>query len=200
MISQHSRIIILTLLVLANTANGLVNGEKAPAFSLFSHNGKKVSLSDFKGRIVVLEWFNKGCPFVKKFYESRAMQEWQREFTFKNVIWLTISSSSSGKQGHETAKQTTATRQRLNINSSHNLLDHDGRVGKLYGAVTTPHIFILDKQHRLAYQGAVDSIISIEMSDIAKAENYLTAALDELINEKDIKIKRTRPYGCSVKY
>ena len=118
----------------------------------------------------------------------------------KNVIWLTISSSASGKQGYETAKQTTATRQRLGINSSHSLLDHSGRVGKLYGAVTTPQIFILDKQHRLVYQGAVDSITSIEMSDIAKADNYLTAALDDLLSGNDISIKRSRPYGCSVKY
>ena len=200
MISQLNKTITLTLLILSSTAYGLIIGEKAPAFSLLSHNGSIVSLDEFKGRVIVLEWFNKGCPFVKKFYESRAMQEWQREFTFKNVIWLTISSSSAGKQGHESAIEVAATRQRLGINSTYNLLDHDGKVGKIFGAVTTPQIFILDKNHRLVYQGAVDSISSMEMTDIARADNHLTAALDQILSGQEISLKKTKPYGCSVKY
>ena len=174
--------------------------DKAPQFSLVNHEGIQVSLSDFKNKIVILEWFNKGCPFVKKFYESSNMQAWQKELTKKDIIWLTISSSVKGKQGYETIEQVKQTRNKWNINSTMNLLDHSGDVGRKYGAKTTPHIFILNKEHNIVYNGAIDDIVGIDPEEITKAKNYLLKAARALLKNEEIKIERTKPYGCSVKY
>ena len=200
MTSQLSRFLIIVLLFHSTISYALEIGEKAPTFSLFSHTGKKVSLKDFKNKIVVLEWFNKGCPFVKKFYESEYMQKWQKKYATTEIVWLTISSSAEGKQGYETIEEVKATRDKWKINSTFNLLDHTGQVGLAYGAKTTPHFFIIGKKHEILYQGAIDSILSIDSSDITKADNYVTQALELIKKEKEIKIKKTAPYGCSIKY
>ena len=200
MTSLLTKTFAIILITIAVQAHGLTIGEKAPAFSLFSHTGEKISLAEFKGKTVVLEWFNKGCPFVKKFYESNSMQAWQKKYKEKGIIWLTISSSAKGKQGHETVKEVLATRNSWKINSTANLLDHDGKVGLDYGAKTTPHFFILDGNQNLVYQGAIDSILSTDAEDIAHAKNYITTALDEILSGKEISLKSSKPYGCSVKY
>lgn len=200
MTSLHIKIIGIFLITITIQAKGLTIGEKAPAFSLFSHSGKQISLSDFQGKIIVLEWFNKGCPFVKKFYESNSMQKWQKEFQEKGIVWLTISSSAKGKQGHETIEEVSKTRQVWNINSTANLLDHDGTVGLSYGAKTTPHFFIIGPNQEILYQGAIDSILSTDAEDIPKATNYVAAALEEIRSNKEVSVKNTKPYGCSVKY
>ncbi len=200
MTSQLSRLLIIVLFFHSTISSALEIGEKAPAFSLFSHTGKKVSLEDFKEKIVVLEWFNKGCPFVKKFYESGYMQKWQKKYATTEIVWLTISSSAEGKQGHETIEEVKATRKKWKINSTLNLLDHSGQTGLAYSAKTTPHFFIIGKQQEILYQGAIDSILSIDSSDIEKADNYVIQALELIKKEKEIKTKKTAPYGCSVKY
>ena len=200
MTSLLTKIILTGALIWAPFSFALNIGDQAPNFTLVSHQDKKISLQDFKNKVIVLEWFNKGCPFVKKFYESSSMQKWQTELTKKGIIWLTISSSAKGKQGHETISEVNKTRKRWQINSTYNLLDHEGKVGQQYGAKTTPHIFVIDQKNQLAYQGAIDSILSADAEDIPKAMNYLTAATAALLNKTEIKIKKTKPYGCSVKY
>lgn len=173
---------------------------EAPDFELESHNKKTVRLSDLKGEIVVLEWFNKGCPFVKKFYEAKKMQELQQKFTGLGVKWLTIISSAKDKQGHETTIEATKTREEWQIKSSHTLLDPTGKVGKLYGAKTTPHFFIISKDQKIVYQGAIDSIPSGDPADIPQAKNYIAENLSKLVKNQKVSIDRTKPYGCSVKY
>jgi len=200
MTSLLSKIALTAFSIITIQAYGLTTGEKAPAFSLFSHTGEKISLSKFKGKIVVLEWFNKGCPFVKKFYLSKSMQQWQKEYLGKGVVWLTISSSAKGKQGHESINEVAQTRKAWDINSTANLLDHDGSVGLSYNAKTTPHFFIVGPEQTILYQGAIDSIVSAEAEDIAKSKNYIKMALEEIMAGKEVSIKNTKAYGCSVKY
>ena len=177
-----------------------VMADKAPDFSLKNHQNKEIKLSQFKDKIVVLEWFNKGCPFVKKFYESKKMQKLQEQFTDQNVVWLTMISSVKGRQGYETYQEASKTRKSWGVSSTHTLLDHQGVVGKLYGAKTTPHIFIISKDQKIVYQGAIDSIPSGDPGDISKANNYIEEGLKRLHRNKKIKLAKTKPYGCSVKY
>ena len=195
-----TKITFIAYLIWALPSLAINNGEKAIAFSLFSHTNEQINLENFKGKTIVLEWFNKGCPFVKKFYESKSMQKWQGELTQQGIIWLTISSSAHGKQGFETVTEVSETRKNWKISSTYNLLDHDGKVGKLYEAKTTPHIYVIDKNFNLVYQGAIDSILSTDQEDIPKAENYLLKAIEDLANNRSVKIAKTKPYGCSVKY
>ncbi|NDC56587.1 MAG: thioredoxin family protein, partial [Alphaproteobacteria bacterium] len=157
--------------------------------------------SDFKGKTVVLEWTNHDCPFVRKFYEAGKMQEYQKAAVADGVVWLSIISSAPGKEGHVDgvkANELTASR---NAAPSHVLLDETGTVGKLYGAKTTPHMFIIDASGVVQYHGAIDSIPSTNAADIDKATNYVTAALADLKAGKAVAaLGQSRPYGCSVKY
>lgn len=175
-------------------------GDVAPAFTLKGADGKEHSLSDFKGNIVVLEWSNPNCPYVKKFYEGGDMQAEQAKQKSKGVAWLTINSSAEGKEGYLTDKDAATLVADKKINSDAYLLDADGKVGKTYGATNTPHMFIVDKEGKIAYQGAPDSIPSADKADIAKSENYVNAAVDSLIAGKDVATKVTKAYGCGVKY
>lgn len=175
-------------------------GAPAPAFSLKDMNGKIHNLADYRGKLVVLEWVNYDCPFVKKHYGSGNMQSLQRKYTAKGVVWLSINSSAAGKQGNYAPaewKKLSAERQ---VASSAILLDSDGVTGKAYAAKTTPHMYIIDQQGKLRYQGAIDSVPSKDAADIAGAQNYVTAALDELLAGKAVSIKDSKAYGCSVKY
>ena len=175
-------------------------GSDAPAFTLKDSSGKEHSLSDYKGKFVVLEWFNEGCPFVKKHYTSGNMQKLQGEYTGKDVVWLSINSSAPGEQGHMTAESAPKTISEWNIKATKILFDHDGKVGKLYGAKTTPHMFVIDKAGKLVYQGAIDSKASADTADLASAENYVKVALDSTMAGKPVANASTKPYGCSVKY
>ncbi len=158
------------------------------------------SKESLKNKIVVFEWFNKGCPFVKKFYLSNKMQELQKKWTQKeNLVWITVVSSKEGKQGHENRSQSNETRKEWNIKSSFTHLDIGGKLGKHFGAITTPHMYIL-KNNKVLYEGAIDSIPNTEQSDIPKAKNYLDLALNEIYQDQKISIKKTKAYGCSVKY
>jgi len=184
----------------ALAAEGPVIGQPAPAFTATDSNGKTVSLADQKGKTVVLEWTNDGCPFVQKHYESGNMQSLQKAAAADGVVWFSVISSAAGKQGHvdgEGANKLTADR---NAAPTAVLLDESGVVGKAYGAKTTPHMFIIDKDGILAYRGAIDSIPSPDKADVEKAEKYVANALADLKAGRPVATADTQAYGCGVKY
>ena len=175
-------------------------GAMAPDFSLTDAAGKTQSLSQYKGKYVVLEWFNPDCPFVKKHYGSGNMQKLQAEFTGKGVVWLTIDSSAPGFEGNLSAEQATKVMAEQKLKSTAVLLDPDGKAGKAYGARNTPHMFVVSPEGKIVYEGAIDSKPSPNPADIAGATNYVKVALDESMAGKPVSQSSTRPYGCSVKY
>lgn len=177
-------------------------GAAAPAFTGTTSNGETVSLADFAGKTVVLEWTNDGCPFVKKHYATPPanMQSLQASAAADDVVWLSVISSRPGSQGHvspEKANELTTSR---GAAPAHVILDESGDIGRLYGAKTTPHMYIVTPEGKLVYDGAIDSIPSAKVEDIAKAENYVTAALADLSVGKPVATASTKPYGCAVKY
>ncbi|EWH12075.1 thiol-disulfide isomerase-like protein [Catenovulum agarivorans DS-2] len=172
----------------------------APNFSLTNEQGQTVSLSDYQGKYVVLEWTNHQCPYVEKHYNSGNMQSLQKKYTDDGVVWLSIISSAPGKQGHVSSNQAIELTQSRNAAPTHVLFDPSGNVGKLYGAKTTPHMYIIDKQGKLRYAGGIDSIKSANPADIKKAVNYVEQGLSALMSGQTISNKLTPPYGCSVKY
>jgi peroxiredoxin len=177
-----------------------VVGNQAPQFTAKDSTGKDISLNSFKGKVVVLEWFNQNCPFVKKFYKNGDMQRFQQDLGAKGVVWLTVSSSAPGKSGHVTADQAETVRTDLGMKSSALVLDESGAIGKAYGARTTPHMFVIAADGKLAYAGAIDSENSTDADDIAGAKNYVVSAVENLLANKPVETNSTEPYGCSVKY
>lgn len=175
-------------------------GDAAPDFSLPDPDGKTHSLSDFKGKHVVLEWVNHGCPFVKKHYASNNMQTLQKTYTGKGVVWLTICSSAPGKQGHMTPDEAKKSLKEHNAAPTALLLDPEGKVSRLYGVSVTPEMFIINPEGTLVYAGAIDDKPSTKAEDIAGAKNYVAAALDELLAGKPVSQAVTKAYGCSVKH
>jgi peroxiredoxin len=179
---------------------GVKTGEMAPNFTGMNDMGESVSLADLKGKYVVLEWLNHGCPFVKKHYKSGNMQAIQQDLTGEGVVWISVISSAKGKQGHASAEKSQKDRKKHGSNATHVLLDDGGAIGKMFGAKTTPHMFMIDPEGVVVYQGAIDSISSASAKDVAKAENYVMAAFNALSNGETPAVSTTRPYGCSVKY
>lgn len=179
---------------------GLEIGKPAPAFSLTDSNGKKVSLSDFGGKYVVLEWTNDQCPFVEKHYGSGNMQSLQKELSGKGVAWLSVISSAPGKQGHVDGAGANELTKSRDASPTAVLLDPEGRVGRLFEAKTTPHMYIVDPKGTLIYMGGIDSIPSTDKDDIGKATPYVKVALNEAMAGKPVSNPSTKPYGCSVKY
>lgn len=175
-------------------------GKPAPAFTLKDTSGKEHSLADFKGKLVVLEWVNHGCPFVKKHYESGNMQKVQAESAGSGAVWLSICSSAPDKQGHMSAEDAAAKAKEVDSKATAYLLDEDGTVGKAYDAKTTPEIFIINEEGLLVYKGAIDDKPSASSADIEGAVNHVTAALKEIKGGKPVTVSSTKPYGCSVKY
>jgi peroxiredoxin len=186
-------------LCISGSAQAAQVGEPAPTFQATDTTGQSRQLSDFKGKFVVLEWHNQGCPYVKKHYAGN-MQKLQKEWTGKGVVWLTVISSAPGKQGAVTADQENAYLKEKGAAPTAVLLDSDGKVGKAYGAKTTPHMFVIDPQGKLVYNGAIDSKESTDVADIATSKNYVSAALTEAMAGKTVSTASTRPYGCGVKY
>lgn len=178
----------------------VVTGNAAPDFSLVASDGQTYSLSDFKGSYVVLEWVNYECPFVKKHYSVGNMQKLQKEFTAKDVVWLSINSSAPGKQGFYSNDEINQIMKNADAAPSAYLVDSTGEVGRLYGAKTTPHMFVIDPEGQLIYQGAIDSNPSFDSADIADAENYVVAALNAAMLGESVVKGTTQSYGCSVKY
>jgi peroxiredoxin len=175
-------------------------GDTAPAISSSDTRGHTVKLEDYAGKVVVLEWTNPGCPFVKKHYGSGNMQEVQKKYTGQGVIWLTICSSAPGKQGHHSAEEWNERIAKEGIACTALLLDPEGAIGRAYGAVTTPHLFVIGKDGRVAYAGAIDDKPTTDAGDIPGSRNYVAAAMDEVLAGKPVTDPLTKPYGCSVKY
>lgn len=175
-------------------------GQPAPAFTLTDSKGAAHSLGDFAGKTVVLEWTNPECPFVRKHYDGGNMQKLQADAAANGVVWLSVNSSAPGKQGHLDAAGAEALVAKEKAAPAAYLLDSDGKVGKAYGAVTTPHMFVIDGEGKLAYQGAIDDNSSADPKTVEGAKNYVTAALNELTAGKPVTEAQTKPYGCAVKY
>jgi peroxiredoxin len=175
-------------------------GTNAPDFSLTDSKGKTQSVSQYKGKYVVLEWFNPDCPFVKKHYGSGNMQKLQEEFSKKGVVWLSIDSSAPGLEGHLTADQANAKMTEWKTKQTAFVLDPDGKAGQAYGAKNTPHMFVINPEGKIVYEGAIDSKASANPSDITSATNYVKVALEESLAGKTVSTANTKPYGCSVKY
>ncbi|MBM3928606.1 MAG: thioredoxin family protein [Sphingomonadales bacterium] len=175
-------------------------GAPAGNFKLTDMTGKTVSLSDFRGRPVVIEWNNPGCPFVQKHYTSGNMQRTQTAAKAQGAVWLTVNSGAPGKQGHMTGAEAQAFVKTAKAEPTAYLLDPRGIVGKGYGAKTTPHLFIVDGSGTLVYQGGIDDKPTANAADIAGARNHVLAALGEMKAGKPVSMPETRPYGCSVKY
>ena len=175
-------------------------GKAAPAFTLKDSNGKTHKLSDFKGRYVVLEWFNHDCPFVKKHYGSGNMQATQRAARKQGAVWLSINSSAKGKQGHTSGNDANKLTRTQKAAPSAVLLDANGKVGKAYGAKTTPHLYIINPKGMVIYNGAIDDKPSTDAKDVKGAKNYVLAALTQARKGQKVSTPSTQPYGCSVKY
>ncbi len=187
-------------LTVCSQAAAVKPGEPAPDFTAVDSEGKSQTLSSYKGKYVVLEWFNEGCPFVQKHYHSTNMQTLQREMTGKGVVWLSVISSAPGKQGYSIPADANTMRRKWNIASTATLLDPEGKVGRLYGAKTTPDMFIVSPDGKILYMGAIDEKATSNPADIDGAKNYVKAALDEAMAGKPVTTAATTPYGCSVKY
>ena len=189
------------LLTLATTAGAALQvGEPAPGFTGIDTRGNSHKLSDYRGKRVILEWTNHDCPYVRKHYSSGNMQKQQQAATGEGAVWLSIISSAPGKQGHVTPAQADALTVQRNAAPSAVILDETGDIGRLYGAKTTPHMYIIDTDGKLAYMGGIDSIASSDPADIEKAVQFVPAALAKMMNGEPIASSVTRPYGCSVKY
>jgi len=169
--------------------------KKAPDFTLKNAKGEEVKLTSFADKTVVIEWVNFDCPYVRKHYDGGAMNTTRKKYTEKSVVWLQICSSAQGKQGHFTGEALTARIEKESCDAACYLIDEDGKVGQKYKARVTPHMFVIDKKGVLRYQGAIDSVKSDKKEDIEGATNYVAAALDELLADKVVSTKETKPYG-----
>jgi peroxiredoxin len=193
--------ISLALLVLASASAFAVKvGDPAPDFTGTDSNGKTLTLSDYKGKFVVLEWSNRDCPYTRKHYSSGNMQSLQREWTAKGVIWLTILSSAPGQEGYVTASEENAQLAKVHASPTAAILDPTGKIGHEYEAKTTPNMFVIDPSGKLIYAGAIDDHPSPNAGDVKISKNYVSEALTQSMAGGQVTTSYTRPYGCSVKY
>jgi peroxiredoxin len=196
-----STLVFVSLAAVAGyAAADAVVGRPAPAFSTADGQGRTRSLDEFKGKLVILEWWNPGCPFVGKHYGSGNMQTLQREWTAKGIVWLTVNSSAPGQQGYMNAAEANATMKEKGGAPTAVLLDPAGTIGRAYGAKTTPHMFVIDRTGTLAYAGGIDDKPSTDQADVPTARNYVAAALEALTAGQPVITKASQPYGCGVKY
>ena len=175
-------------------------GGAAPDFSLTDAKGKTHSLAQYKGKYVVLEWFNPECPFVKKHYGSGNMQKLQEEYTSKGVAWLTIDSNAPGTEGNLSADTASKVTTGWKTQQTALLLDPEGKAGRAYGAKNTPNMVVINPEGKIVYEGAIDSKATPNPADIPNSTNYVKVALDESLAGKPVTTSTTKPYGCSVKY
>ena len=186
--------------VLLAGAHAATVGQMAPDFTLKDVNGKTVRLSDYRGRHVVLEWNNPGCPYVQKHYKSGNMQALQKEAAAKNVVWLTVNSTEASHGDYLSPAQLSRWMNEQKAVPTATLMDEDGAAGRAYAARVTPHMYIVDAQGRLVYAGGIDSIPSARTADIQTATNYVRTSLGEALAGKPLSLSTTRPYGCTIKY
>lgn len=186
---------VLGAMICSATAYAIEPGDTAPAFTVKNVKGEEVSLADQKGKVVVLEWNNHDCPYVKKHYGSGNLPKLQETYTAKGVVWLSIN-SNAGVNASDLAARSA----KEGSKASQVVVDPHGKVGKAYGALTTPHMIVIGKDGKVAYNGAIDSINSTDAADIEKADKHVVAALDALLSGKTVELAKTKPYGCGVKY
>lgn len=175
-------------------------GQPAPDFRVADTSGRTHQLADFRGRYLVLEWTNPGCPFVRKHYGSGNMQTLQKEFTAKNVAWLAVNSTETASADYLAPAQLASWMKGQSASPTATLMDVEGAMGRAFGARTTPHMYIVDPQGRLIYAGGIDSIASSRMDDIKTATNHVRRSLSEALAGKPLSMATTPPYGCSIKY
>jgi hypothetical protein len=175
-------------------------GGTAPGFTGMASNGKSVHLADYRGKYVVLEWHNNGCPFVRKQYNSGNMQRLQKQWTGRGVVWFTILSSAPGKQGYATASEENDYMAKMQAAPTAALLDPTGEIGHLYDAKTSPEMVVINPLGVVIYDGAIDDKPTTDLNDVPGATNYVNLALQEAMAGKPVATPATRPYGCSVKY
>jgi peroxiredoxin len=201
---MNTKILLTVLTSLVGTAVFAADvpsvGSAAPGFSLTDAKGNTHSLSEYKGKYVVLEWFNPQCPFVKKHYGSGNMQNLQKEYTDKGVVWLTIDSNAPGTQGNLTAEEASKIATSWKTHETALLLDPEGKAGQAYGAKNTPNMVVINPDGKIIYHGAIDSKATPNPADIPTSTNYVKAALDQSLAGKSVTTPQTKPYGCSVKY
>ncbi len=194
-------LLLAGLLAVAPAAGATAKvGAPAPEFTATDSLGKSHRLADYRGKVVVLEWTNHDCPFVQKHYGAGNMQAQQKEARDRGVVWLSVISSAPGKEGHVSAEQANRLTESRGAAPAAVLLDPEGTVGRLYGAKTTPHLYVIDKTGTLVYMGGIDSLATGDPADIARATQYVRAALGEVLGGQPVTQAVTQPYGCSVKY
>ena len=200
---QTTLLLLISLAIgttMAVAQSGAVVGEQAPNFELTDAYGEVHNLSDFEGKYVILEWLNHDCPFVKKHYDGNNMQELQKRYTDEGVIWLSIISSVPGTQGHLQPEEAQQITKEKNASPTAVLLDVDGAVGKMYDARVTPHMYIINPEGVLEYNGAIDDKPTARLRDLEGAHNYVVAAMTSLMNGEPVEVRTNTPYGCTVKY
>lgn len=197
---RRSLLILPALLVAAAAQAAPSVGQPAPDFTLKDASGKAVKLSDFRGKLVVLEWTNPGCPYVRKHYDSGNMAATQQDAAAKGAVWLSINSTEKASSDYLEPAKLVAWQKERKVQPTATLMDEEGSAGKAYGARTTPHMYIVDPQGRLAYAGGIDSVPSANPADIPGAVNYVKQAVGEAAAGKPVSQATTRPYGCSIKY
>jgi len=196
----HRKLLSFALILFTLPALSLIPGTLAPDFRGTDSTGAQHTLSQYRGKYVVLEWANQGCPYDRKHYLSGSMEALQKEWTAKGIIWLSVISSAPGEQGYVTPAEENTYLKTMHAAPTAALLDPEGAIGRLYEAKTTPHIFVIDPTGKLIYQGAIDNKPTTEQEDLKGADNYLNDALNAAMSGKPIQVASTRPYGCSVKY
>ena len=194
------KLLVIALATIALPALAVAPGTSAPNFKGTDSNGAQHSLADYRGKFVVLEWANQGCPYDRKHYLSGSIEAQQKEWTAKGVIWLSVISSAPGEQGYVTPSEENTYLKKMNAAPTAALLDPTGTIGRLYEAKTTPHIFVIDPTGKLIYQGALDDKPTPDQEDLKDARNYLNETLTAAMSGKPVPLASTRPYGCSVKY
>ena len=195
---KHLHYFAIAVMALAIPAS--VQAKTAPNFTTTDIHGNTFNLEDHRGKIVVLEWTNHQCPFVVKHYKTQNMQKAQKQATDKGVVWVSIVSSAPGKQGNVTAQEAMAIEKDAGAHATTRILDPSGEIGRLYDAKTTPHMFVIDVDGKIAYAGAIDDNPSPAHDTVEGAKNYVLAAIDALTSGQPVETAQTAPYGCSVKY
>jgi peroxiredoxin len=185
---------------IADPASQARIGAPASAFSLTDSNGKTVSLADFKGKTVVLEWTNHDCPYVRKHYGGNNMQALQKKWTAQGVVWLTLISSAPGTQGYVSGVEANKLTLDRGAAPTAVVFDPSGSTGRAYGAHTTPHMYVITGDGTLVYMGGIDDKPTTRLEDLKTAKNFVDAALSEVAQGKPVSVTTSRPYGCSIKY
>jgi peroxiredoxin len=196
---MKTKLALFAALTLATAAFAVEVGKPAPDFTATDINGKTVHLSDYKGKIVVLESYNSDCPYCHNHYATGAMQEFQKNLAAKGVVWLLVNSVNPRNMSHRTHEQAQKEMADEKMDVTAWIDDSSGAVGHLYGMLTTPHMFVIDKNGTLVYDGAIDNRPE-PSGDPRTADNYVRDAVNDLLAGKPIEVSQTKPYGCAVKY